>query len=225
MKKRPFQRDIKIPCSSCRKETWHWIVWSDVEMEEKYEDQSISYFHQRIECCGCGNRINRDFKTRSEDNSEFEIRISPAYDTWYKKPKAELLSNLPEKVAIAYNEVIETYNSRNNLSCAAMVLHTLEGMGSGVKIELEQSGENPLNIKLDMISKKLTAKGLITKTLADILLGLGFIGNKAKHSLEYWGSGQLDIAIMVMEHILQNMVIKGIYDDLLENINKSGRRQ
>lgn len=127
---------------------------------------------------------------------------------------------IPPKIKNLYEEVIWTYNNKMGVLCAAGIRAVLEGICNeknieGGKVQKYEFGKPVLShdgIPLLVNSSQLNGKieglaehNFITKSYAQILHNLRFLGNQAVHQLDRPSDEHLKLAIDIIEHTLTSI--------------------
>ncbi|MCF7622527.1 MULTISPECIES: DUF4145 domain-containing protein [Bacillaceae] len=196
---------MKVYCNKCKQKTKHNIVKEFIReyTPDNTPEMQIDYAKGEwkiIECMGCEQISFYEVWVNSEDidynsgNLEETIRIFPNRETDFKQTNNYFV--LPSKIKNIYKEIIETYNQNLLLSCSACLRAIIEAICSNVGIQ----GRN--------IEKKINGlheREYLTKRHADILHEHRFLGNKALHELQIPTKQELEIAIQIVEHTLENI--------------------
>lgn len=208
---------MKVFCTSCKTKTNHKILSKNKKVFHADEGPfgwSIEW--QIIECQGCDLLSGREIRTYEQD---FDPRTHEyyEYETLHPKRGENLLQmknflNLPIEIRSIYSETIETYNNQNLILCAGGLRALIEGIckehniKDGPVVTITASGKKTTR-KKDLRGKisGLHEKGLLTKTHADILNEHRFLGNKALHELKKPSTEELQLAIEIIEHTIENI--------------------
>lgn len=212
-------RALKLLCSDCNRSTKHIVLASIDEdgSEEWDEDCWISWEnnYQIVQCQGCETISFRHLNWFSEyqdhDSSGHTERVYPKRDLDTLKIK-ELL-NVPKVLRRIYRETIEAFNSECLTLCAAGLRGIVEGIcaNQGVAdgpVEVPAKGGGTKTVRKDNLEGKISGlyeKGILTQGSADILHGHRFLGNEAVHELAQPSSDELQLAIEIIEHTLEQL--------------------
>ena len=190
----------KVLCMRCKRPTEHAIL---ADHSETGETEHIDWYkesHQVIQCKGCQNVCFREIFASSEDTdpdgrpSDQEKvfpnpeRRSPIVDLW----------TLPKSIRDLYTETLICLEANaKTLACA--------GLRSVVEaICLNQGCTKPnLKSKID----ELVSKGVLLKRDADYLHQHRFLGNEAVHELQAPPTKEFQIALKILEHLLESVYI------------------
>jgi hypothetical protein len=186
-----------IHCNSCGRPTEHLLVskyvWSDSETIEKRYEISWSDGWQIWQCRGCkeliGEKTHEFSEERDYDGTPFVSR------TFYPERDKELLKaksyvNIPRKIESIYEEIVKCFNNSCYLLCSIGLRTLIEG----ICIDKSISGDN--------LYKKIENAMFIPDSIRKNLHGFRFLGNDAAHELNYPDKEDLQLAILVVEDIL-----------------------
>lgn len=186
-----------IHCNSCSRPTEHLLVskysWHDSEsIDDRYEIWWSNGW-QVWQCRGCKELIGEKTHQFSED---IDYDGSPIISRiFYPERDKELLKtktyvNIPKKIESAYEEIVKCYNHSCYLLCSIGLRTLIEG------ICLDKSIDG-INL-YEKIEKAL----FIPENIRKNLHGFRFLGNDAAHELNYPEKEDLQLAILVVEDIL-----------------------
>jgi hypothetical protein len=201
---------LLVSCGQCKRKTNHVVLVSadlsgTEEMGHDYEVHWSSN-HQIVQCLGCDTISFRKANHNSQDSP---IQIGP--DEWEYDIYEELYPNrnegrvpikdfhlLPVDIERIYAETLKAMNGDQPV---------LSGIGIRALIETITK-ERSANGK-DLIKKinDLVTQGVLTKDGADILHKLRVLGNNAAHEVKPHSADQLNLAMDVIEHLLQGVYI------------------
>lgn len=215
---------IKVFCAKCKGATNHLVLLSvDINGNEDIDDSyyvSWNSKYQIIQCQGCElisfrheNSNSEDMEPISEDEWSHTI-----YENLYPQRGKNTLTineyfNAPTSIRRIYREVIDCYNNESFTLCGAGLRAIIDGLCAENGIT-----DGPVEITKDDGSKKIERrktlegqisgmheKGLLTKQHSDVLHEHRFMGNKAVHELEQPSVQELQLAISIIEHTLENI--------------------
>jgi hypothetical protein len=220
MPKKEFNKskgaELQILCSKCKTETRHIVIQSTDINGCEYIDETFSIDwntqHQIIECQGCLEISYREETCNSEDldfrtnKPEVFVRIYPmrTCDTLFAKD----FFNMPFDLKQIYEETIDCFNNQIFTLCAAGLRAIIEGICAeeGVKKGLvEVSDKTVKKATLEGKINGLYEKGILTKRQSEILHQHRYIGNEAIHKLITPSKEELELAIQIVEHILESV--------------------
>jgi hypothetical protein len=184
---------MEIFCNSCGSYTTHFceyeisnriIIYQDDEGNSESEEISNSVWI----CAGC-QTVTLLVRTQNPyfDKSYIEFfpkRLENDY-------KGKVFIQIPTKLKILYREVISALNNNQRILCAGGIRALLEG----ICFDKEVKGEN-LKESVDNLVQ------FIPKGILDNLHSIRFIGNDALHDLEQPNRDTLELAIDIVEDIL-----------------------
>ncbi len=213
--------NIKVSCRSFKQMTSHTVL-SAVSRTGYEEGPEIHWeiVYQIVECNGCQTVTFRKRTANSDDvvqvgKTEFEQVYGEILYPSFNDNTIEQKSyrNLPIRLQNIYKEIIETYNCRLWLMCAAGLRAAVEGicMEKGVSkgpVEIiKQDGSTEVKNRKSLEGKisGLYKKELLTKHHASTLHQHRFLGNNAVHELDIPDEKELLLAIQILEHTLENI--------------------
>jgi hypothetical protein len=195
-----------LPCGKCNRNTRHKVRQS-VEVNGE-EDWGYNYWerYQIVQCQGCDVVSFRESRANSEDTIDDEekgksfpleaVNLYPSRIAGRQELRQVHL--LPRKVARIYSE---THSALCNNQ------PVLTGVGIRALVETvcqeKAAAGHDLKQKID----NLVTKGVLTTTGADILHKMRVLGNKAAHEVEPHSEETLNVAMDVIEHLLQDVYI------------------
>lgn len=211
----------KVLCTSCKHETNHKVLYS-LLLHGKEEFEEYSYYeweneHQVIKCLGCDEISFRVTKSDSEslnpETGEYDVE-----EILYPKRTKETINckaylNLPFTIKILYKETIDSYNNNILLLCAIGIRSLVEGICQDKKIadgnvaiqKKDGTKEVKSSKNLDGKINGLFEKGILTEENAKILHEHRYLGNEAVHELSIPSRSELELAITIIEHILNSI--------------------
>ena len=200
---------ILVSCGVCKRNTNH-LVLASADMSGS-DDIGNGYEigwavnHQVVQCLGCDTISFR----KASHNSEDYIQVGP--DEWEIDVYEELFPNrnegrapikdaelLPTDVERIYGETLKAINGDQPV---------LSGIGIRALIETISKERNANGKDLMEKINDLVVQGVLTKDGADIFHKLRVLGNKAAHEVKPHSRDQLDLALDVLEHLLQGVYI------------------
>lgn len=211
---------IQVNCPECTKDTHHNILTEHkTYSQDKKYDVEFWANYQVVQCCGCHNISYRTVTTCSEafdpETGEFDESIS-LYPERYKKrhPVADV-DKFPEECQRIYLETLEAIN-RN------MLLLTAIGLRATVEAICihQKTGTNNLNKGIDA----LATSGHLSKTQADFLHSLRFMGNVAAHEIKPPKPQELVMALEIAETLLKTLYILPIAASKLPSAPKKNAK-
>jgi hypothetical protein len=228
-------KTVRTHCNKCRQlmnhqilmnyyEQGSFILDSDFDTVDGEVEYPVDYStdFQIVKCLGCDTVSYRSYKYFSEyvepefgNDGTWEERFPAPQDRTKKDFK-----NLVHSLRNIYQEVITIYNNTGFILCAAGIRAILEGI-------CKDKGISDGNLE-----KKINAmyeQGLVSKQQESILHDLRFLGNGVLHELQTPSSEEIDAALDIIEHILEDLYeIPGKSDILKQkkkHENKSSRHR
>ncbi len=212
---------MRVLCPDCKKDTRH-IVLQSVEASgfEEYDDSFSFHWgatYQVVQCRGCSNISFRSESSNSEDYNSYDGKPQIHISLFPRRNKDTLqikdFFNLPINLKRIYREIIDCYNNEIYTLCAAGLRSIIEGICSeeGIKsgpVEIKEKGRaKTIKNKRNLEGKisGLHKRGILTKKNSDILHQHRFLGNNAVHALEIPSKKELELAIQIVEHTLENI--------------------
>ena len=210
--------EFEVICLECNRETNHKVLLSinnyfkSDDNHQCYVDGATEY--QIIRCQGCLNISFRSESWFSEDygpEAGYNKRI-----ILYPKRSINTLTcrdfyNVPPNIHGIYQEIIDSFNNKLCILCAAGLRALIEGIcadknvKSGEVPKVTESGKIEFKKKKNIEGKiyGLSDRGILTKSDATILHEHRYLGNKALHELTKPSNDNLQIAIEIIEHVLE----------------------
>jgi len=194
-------KDTKwIHCNSCNRSTEHVLVSEysrnkDQNIGEDYNPfiitETFSWFVW--ECNGCKVLTGESSYSFSEDydwlgNPVEDINFYPERKKEYHPVKQ--FNEIPEKLEGLYNEVVLAYNN----SCGILAAIGLRSLLEGICVDKGVTADN--------IQKKIDKMNFIPDSIRNNLHAFRFLGNDAAHELIIPDKKDLQMAIFVIEDIL-----------------------
>lgn len=203
-------KKLFVACPECKRLTNHLVLVSaDLNGSDTgWDSYEIfwSSINQIIQCQGCNSLSFRKANQNSEDHP---IQIGP--NEWVEDIYEQLFPNrnegrtpikdlhlLPEDIERIYIETLKAINGGQPV---------LSGIGIRALIETISKERNAVGNDLSNKINNLVVQGVLTKDGADILHKLRVLGNNAAHEVKPHSTEQLNLAIDVIEHLLQGVYI------------------
>lgn len=199
-----------VPCERCSVETAHKVVVS-ADVSGTFYPEGIKYWeqYQIIQCQGCKSISFRKDYQNTDDVDYFEKddgtvdaelvhheEIYPSRIAGRQKLKRSWL--LPSGVSRIYDE---THGALSNK------LTILAGIGIRALIEAVCIEKNTAGANLKQKIDDLVHKGFLTQAGAEILHQLRALGNEAAHDIKPQSEDSLDLAMDVVENLLQGVYV------------------
>jgi hypothetical protein len=185
------RKKLKVHCIRCGRETNH-LVRDCYEVTETadhgwWETEEHSF----LECAGCETSTLMVKGTACYmDENEQEISYYPERKQDFKVPKS--FHKLPLGLKDAYLETVKAYNFDALLLCTIGLRTLIEGI-----CDDKGAVGKTLETKIDGLRSHLSSGNIV-----DSLHGFRFSGNDAAHELAPLTKSEANIAISVMEDLL-----------------------
>jgi len=197
----------RIVCKECSRETLHSIVssFSESSSEDCGGGNSVDWNcdNQTIQCLGCETVSFRTISSCSEDmDYDHDGPYYPETIKYYPGRTENLKSIdsylLPHSIQPIYKETVLSIENEQ---------YVLAGIGIRAIVEtickaLDADGRDLYN-KID----SLKDKSIVTPEGAKILHKLRVLGNDAAHEVKAHNSRQLELAMQIIEHMLDGTYI------------------
>ena len=187
-------------CNACRQGTNHELVYRYSRIEDLSDEESghetYTLNFETWKCRGCDavtfrhHKIN-DFIADVSSDAGFHYDDEEKLYPRRARHIAKYFFDIPQKLRQIYNETVDCFNAENRLLCGAGIRATIEGICSSKGI----SGGN-LKEKLDALSE------FIPKGIVSNLHGLRFLGNDIVHELKVPKDEDLELALEIVEDML-----------------------
>lgn len=191
-------------CRSCKRSTKHTVIGSKsiYSNDENYRDET-KYF--LVECNGCETISFReeyhDYEVYYQiDHDEYEHDITIDTFPHYIKNhnQIESVSEIPKIVRSIYKESILAIQEG---------AYTLAGLGLRATIEAICNDKNISGRNLQIRINAMSRSGMISKSDAERLHAIRFMGNDAAHEIKKAKEQSVLIALKIIEHILLSVYI------------------
>ena len=194
----------KIVCKYCDNTTNHNVL-NSVERRWGNEDIQGIDVYETITCSGCDSVSFRKSSSNSEDTLyDDEGGFSyPESEEIYpsrlmgRKALQDIYS-LPDKVRVMYSETHRAIFEG---------LKILAGIGVRALVEGVCSEESAQGHDLKEKINDLVLKGVLTQKNADILHKIRLFGNRAAHEMNSASDSELDVALDIVENLLETVYI------------------
>jgi hypothetical protein len=220
MSDKPAQITKKIFCNTCKIDTKHEVKAVHTRVEKIYDEDigeppfaPVVYWEQweykLLTCRGCDTAMLEETYTDAgmyDSDSGNQIEITTIYPQRnYRVHSPKRFRNLDEKLETLYQEVIIGFNAGVKIGCSMSLRALLEGIcvNKGITDAIAWGLEEKL--------KKLEDGNHLPSNIVDCLLSFKFIGDNAAHKLEAPSKDELELAISVMEDLL-NFLFEAEYE-------------
>ncbi|HYP29612.1 MAG TPA: DUF4145 domain-containing protein [Blastocatellia bacterium] len=193
---------LRIRCNTCSGVTWHELLTNKSLTVTLYGQDDEAFGEGReqwelFQCSGCDSislRVTSDYPWQDDP----EIHFFPERTGDHHKKKH--YSKLPKKLTMLYGETIEAYNRGSLLLCTAGIRALLEGLCADKGITKGPDRDGKIVKNLEGKINGLTS--IVPASIVKNLHGLRFLGNQAVHELEAPSKYDLELALTVIEDIL-----------------------
>lgn len=219
-KDKTMDKMFKVLCSSCKNITKHKVLTSIKEEGSEPWDDLYSFQwntdFEIIQCLGCENISFRSYSINSE-NDDHEGRSIPTILLFPERSKDTLpvksYMNVQFNLQRIYRETIESYNNDNLTLCGAGVRALVEGLCqvngiTGGMVEITKPDGTTRNQRRTNLQGKINGlheNGKLTEQNAEILHEHRFLGNEAIHELSTPSKENLNLAIEIVENVLETL--------------------
>jgi len=214
---------IAIDCNSCSGDTWHRLLYKHsikipvIEEEvigpEEFAQTTIGEVEERWElfqCLGCDSFTVRIGKEDFDDGRMY-LTFLPDRLSWQRK--AREYRTIPDIINRIYVEVVNAFNRGMPILCAGGLRALLEGIckDKGIRKGMTSSGK----VKDNLEGKINGLVKIVPENIVKNLHSVRFFGNKALHELGVPERDELDLALTVMEDIMNVVYDLNYQADLL----------
>ena len=199
---------VRTYCNKCKQDMNHQVIMDYYERDTVVHDSYIdpeygrsdctvdfSHDYQIVKCSGCDTVSYRSFNYCSEHDVQDDGTWEERFPAPQKRTKKDF-KYLPPVLRNIYQEVITIYNYDGFILCAAGIRALLEGICKEKGIT-----DGKLEKKIDALREQ----ELVSKQQESILHGLRFLGNDALHDLQVPSLGEIDVALDIIEHIVDDI--------------------
>jgi hypothetical protein len=203
----PIGTTWKLFCNTCKRETYHAVKAAHMREENVFDDEEEgppifweSWEYRFWVCKGCDTALLQESYTDASmynPDTEKYIESSTFFpQRTYRVRPQKRFRNLGEKLETIYKEVIIGFNAGVKIGCSISIRALVEGIcvNKGITDEIAWGLEKKL--------KKLEEGNHVPPNIVDGLLSLKFIGDDAAHKLEAPSKSELQLAIDVIEDLL-----------------------
>lgn len=227
-----IKKNIKCFCNICKIQTNHLIIFDLCEKGSEIDEYGVSWKddYQIIKCINCNSISFRkdgwfseycDYSPDGDDGTYEEL-----YPNSKENCREELKYDfLPYSLSDIYPEVIKSYNQKIYILCAAGIRALLEGICKERNIK---NGKVSDANGIERTKKDLEGRiyGMFQAHIINIqefnaLHELRFLGNDAIHDLETPSKSDLDNAIDIIEHIIEDIYEIPLKGQKLKNKRES----
>lgn len=193
-------------CPKCYQNTNHTSLFKEHRGSDIDEDFQWSEEFEIIKCNGCDNL---QYRTTYGDESMVAYNHEEDYETHFNDYKYfpknlkghkifKNIYNIPDKIRVVYIETIEAMNN----NCYLLSAVGLRAIIEAICIEQNIIGRN-LEIKINNLSKNK----LITEKDSNRLHTIRFLGNDSVHEMEVPKEDKLNVALKIVENLINNLYL------------------
>lgn len=193
----------RVPCNNCGDWTLHERLSEHRSELPLFDDETGEPFAEIVEkwavfkCCGCGDLTLRTVEDFPWEPGEVVTYLPERQKT---KRKKKIYQKLPETLTRLYEEVVDAFNRGSLLLCAAGLRALIEGVcaDQGIREGMDESGHSgrTLAVRINGL------KSVVPMGIVGHLHGFRFLGNRALHELDAPSKEDLDLALSVVEDVL-----------------------
>jgi len=194
--------DVKTPCCSCDRETWHEVLYVHVD---SCFDYRMDTNHEVVQCRGCKTISFRKLVIDYEnaypiEDDEWDVpRDISCYPSVLKGHRElEDIAGIPSPVRDIYTQAVHAIRDELNI---------LAGIGLRATIEAICNEQDIAGRLLEGRIDDLAKRGLISQKDAERLHAIRFLGNDAAHDIQTVEPKNLLVALRIIEHLLVNIYI------------------
>jgi uncharacterized protein DUF4145 len=210
---------IEIYCNQCKGTTLHEaLCHASKTFEADANTESDVYFAdytwEVLLCRGCQAATFRETVITNE-NYYLNRTVAPTIHLFPPRNEHNLAVNpdlfayIPDNLFVIYREIIGSYNMGYYILCAMGLRALIEGMCADKGIKngpvVRDNGKIERLSNLQGKIEGMTEKEFLTKGHSKTLHELRFLGNDAAHELDSPTFEELEIAIVIVEHTLENI--------------------
>lgn len=206
---------IKILCKTCKSQTNHEVI----TQTSKTSDNGLGLWFegtwQVLQCLGCDEVTVREVWRSSEDDEDPWGEPVPKITLYPPRTENTIeldfnwLLKLPANLRGILSETIKSYNEEMFILCAAGVRAAIEGISADKGVVdgpvVFSNGKTKRKDNLEGKIEGLVEKGFVTRAKAEALHQLRFLGNEALHDLPPLTQEDLQPAIEIVKHVINNL--------------------
>jgi hypothetical protein len=197
----------RLPCGQCLGETRHKVLESvDVSGEDPSWDYHCVDNYQIVQCQGCDTVSFRkchsdteDFIVdEEEDKTHYIDRVDLYPSRVAGRHKLRQAHFLPSSVSRIYDETHSALSNKQPI---------LAGVGIRALVETVCNEESATGHSLEQKIDDLVTRGVLTRAGAETLHSMRILGNQAAHQVKPHSEETLNLAMDVVEHLLNDVYI------------------
>jgi hypothetical protein len=214
---------MAVECNSCGGETWHRLLYTQsikipvIEEEQvgpdEYAQSKIGEVEERwdlFQCLGCDSMTVRIAKEDFDEGVTY-LTYLPERLSWQRKSRVYRM--IPDHIQKIYVEVVTAFNKGMLILCAGGMRALLEGICNDKGIERGMTKSGQVRDTLEGKINGLTT--IVPENIVNNLHSVRFFGNNALHELDVPSRDEIDLAIIVMEDIMNVIYDLNYQADLL----------
>ena len=200
-------KEYRLPCAKCLGETRHKVLQSvDISGEAPEFEFYYGENFQIVQCQGCDSVSFRKCHSDSEDCSYDEDTEEPHH--------IETVELYPRRVAGRHklrqdyflpSAVSRIYSETHSALCNEQPI--LAGIGIRALVETVCKEKAAVGSNLEQKIDNLVANGVLTQAGAETLHSMRILGNEAAHEVKPHSEETLNLAMDVVEHLLNDVYI------------------
>jgi hypothetical protein len=200
-------QEHRLPCGQCLGKTRHKVLESvDVEGHDPSWDYQFFDNYQIVQCQGCDSISFRKCHSDSEDSifdeeNEEDIyvdRVDLYPSRIAGRHKLRQAHFLPSTVSRIYDETHSALSNKQPI---------LAGVGIRALVETVCNEESATGSSLEKKIDDLVTKGVLTQAGVETLHSMRILGNEAAHQVKPHSEETLNLAMDVVEHLLNDVYI------------------
>lgn len=202
MSKSEEQQSVWHPCASCDRKTFHEVLHRHVHSEHEYRMDTL---HEMLMCRGCHavsfRKVVVDLESGYFDHDD-EWQ-APEEVTCYPRileghTELQDVTDVPQPVRDIYLQSVQAIRDDANILAGIGLRATIEAICNDRSI----AGRN-LEKRIDGLGRA----GMISQKDAERLHAIRFLGNDAAHEIKTADTGNLLIALHIIEHLLITLYV------------------
>lgn len=200
-------KEYRLPCARCLGGTRHKVIQSVMVQGNDYDQGYQSGdSYQIVQCQGCDSISFRTSHTDSEDfdfDEEIEdIRYNERVELY---PSRVAGRHRLRQVHFPPTNVSRVYAETHSALCNKQPI--LAGIGIRALVETVCKEKAAIGSNLEQKIDNLVANGVLTKAGAETLHSMRILGNESAHEVKPHSEETLNVAMDVVEHMLNDVYI------------------
>jgi hypothetical protein len=200
-------KEYRLACGKCLGETRHKVLQSvEVKGEDPRWDYEYRDNYQIVQCLGCdsisfrfGHSDSETFIYDEENNEMIHTESVEIYPSRVAgRHKLRQAHFLPQAVSRIYDETHSALSNKQPI---------LAGVGIRALVETVCNEKAAAGSSLESKIDDLVTKGVLTQTGAETLHSMRILGNEAAHEVKPHSETTLNLAMDVVEHLLNDVYV------------------